>query len=131
VAAAIACLPAAARKTGIDIEIVAEREEGFEAMVLSDSERRHLDQLPARERRLAVTRLWCVKEAAGKALGTGLGGNPHKFVVEQFDPVTGTVHVHAEAAAQEPRLLVHTFVQDDLLVAVTLGDKPVAASQEI
>jgi len=32
-----------------------------------------------------VTRFWCAKEAVGKAAGTGLGGLPRRFEIQEVD----------------------------------------------
>lgn len=127
VATALAASPAAHRQAGIDIEFVRERQDGFEAMVLSEDERKHLVGLAYGDREVAITSFWCAKEAAGKAFGTGLGGNPRKFVVEHFDQLTGILHVRAAACSAEPTIVVHTFLQGDLLTALTLAEPPAAA----
>jgi len=73
---------------GIDIERVAPRQTHFAAMTLSDTERGLLlsgrDQTEA-ERDLVLTRLWAVKEAAAKAAGTGLQGQPKRFAISEVD----------------------------------------------
>ncbi|MBN1558355.1 MAG: polyketide synthase dehydratase domain-containing protein [Lentisphaerae bacterium] len=38
-----------------------------------------------------LLRFWCAKEALGKALGTGLRGNPRGIIVTDADPATGEV----------------------------------------
>ncbi len=73
---------------GIDVERVTERSETFESTALTPAERTLLaTRLPAltdpsrRDREL--TRWWTAKEAAAKALGTGLQGRPRDFVVHE------------------------------------------------
>ncbi|HTO81009.1 MAG TPA: beta-ketoacyl synthase N-terminal-like domain-containing protein, partial [Methylomirabilota bacterium] len=39
----------------------------------------------------AVLHLWCAKEAASKAHGEGLGGEPRNWVIDQYDPRAGQV----------------------------------------
>ncbi len=74
---------------GIDVEPIEGRHDRFDEMVLTPDER-HLLPEDGPSRDLARTRLWCVKEAAAKAAGTGLEGRPKKFVVER---VEGTRHL--------------------------------------
>jgi phosphopantetheinyl transferase len=70
------------RAVGIDVERVEARGEAFAAIALTRDELRLVDgemEGPARDE--GWTRLWCAKEAAAKAAGTGLGGAPHRFPV--------------------------------------------------
>ncbi|MFD3418994.1 type I polyketide synthase [Streptomyces decoyicus] len=68
---------------GIDIESVTDDPRALERIALTPAERRLADGLHAREapgpgtgRAYWVTALWCAKEAAAKAAGSGLGGRP-------------------------------------------------------
>ena len=70
------------RAPGIDIERIDERDAQFEAVAFTTSERALLDLLAADDDRSTwVCRFWAAKEAVSKALGTGLQGRPHDFVV--------------------------------------------------
>jgi len=66
------------QEVGIDVERVQAREESFALTAFTESELRLVDGEPRDE---AWTRLWCAKEAAAKAAGTGLGGAPTRFPV--------------------------------------------------
>jgi phosphopantetheinyl transferase len=66
-------LAGAGRAVGIDIEHVAPRDAGFEAIAFTARER---EMLPAIDRDEWIARFWSAKEAAAKARGTGLAGNP-------------------------------------------------------
>ncbi|MFI5493025.1 beta-ketoacyl synthase N-terminal-like domain-containing protein [Actinoplanes sp. NPDC051859] len=82
VGVAIAGPPGA--EVGIDVVEVAPREESTYRYALTEAERAQLTD----DRSFA--RLWAAKEAAGKALGTGLDGAPRRFEVSLAD---GTVTV--------------------------------------
>ncbi|MEO8506713.1 MAG: beta-ketoacyl synthase N-terminal-like domain-containing protein [Betaproteobacteria bacterium] len=58
---------------GVDIEKIEPRSDGFVALSFEPQE---LLLLPDGDRDEWLTRLWSAKEAAGKALGMGLAGNP-------------------------------------------------------
>ncbi len=70
-------------------------------------------------------RLWCAKEAVGKALGRGLFGRPRALVAQDIDAQTGTVAVRvlAELAAELPEfagvvIRADTTRDGDVVVAV-------------
>jgi len=92
-------LAVAAVTPGIDIEQIADRGPTFEATAFTDAERALLDRLGS-DRATWVTRFWTAKEAAGKAEGTGLAGQPRRLTVEAVDGELLTVagahiyHVH-------------------------------------
>ncbi len=96
------------RDVGIDLERIEPRPESFEDTVLTTEEHRFLD---AGDRAEWLTRLWCAKEAAAKACGTGLKGNPRKVVV-------------SEAAGERLRVdgrWVETRIDRDYVIAWTEG----------
>jgi phosphopantetheinyl transferase/malonyl CoA-acyl carrier protein transacylase len=67
------------RDVGIDIETIEPRPAGFAGLAFGEDElalRR-----PGEDEAEFMTRLWTAKEAVGKLLGTGLGGNPRKLKV--------------------------------------------------
>jgi phosphopantetheinyl transferase len=65
---------------GIDVERIEARGEGFEMMAFYPEE---LALLPDEDRAAWVTRLWSAKEAAGKATGNGLSGNPKTLQIRR------------------------------------------------
>ena len=79
-------------------------------------------------------RLWCAKEAVGKALGTGLTRGPQGLAVTALDPghgahpgassVTRWRADHRELATAP--LVVHSLRQDDFVVATTLCEQEVS-----
>jgi malonyl CoA-acyl carrier protein transacylase/phosphopantetheinyl transferase len=74
---------------GVDIELVETRDVGTEATIMTEAERGLLDEVCGRssdtDRAGWLTRFWTAKEAVAKAEGTGMGGRPDRFVVEQVD----------------------------------------------
>ncbi|HMQ28396.1 MAG TPA: 4'-phosphopantetheinyl transferase superfamily protein, partial [Acidimicrobiales bacterium] len=73
---------------GIDVEADGPRHERFASLTLADAERSLVPAGEGPERDGALTRLWTVKEAAGKAAGTGLEGRPKDLVVTELDETT-------------------------------------------
>lgn len=69
------------RDVGIDIERIEPRSGGFADIAYTDAERALWAGRGEGEVAQWQTRIWCAKEAAAKALGTGLEGNPRNFQV--------------------------------------------------
>ncbi|MDQ3761217.1 MAG: polyketide synthase dehydratase domain-containing protein [Actinomycetota bacterium] len=90
-AAAVVGHPDLGEPPGVDIEMVEARNSGTEAAIMTEAERGLLDEVcghspdPHTVRAGWLTRFWTAKEAVAKAENTGLGGRPHRFVVEQVD----------------------------------------------
>lgn len=127
-AAAFASLapPRAGSGVGIDIEPLVSRPPGFEQAALGEAERRLLEALPADAAEEWLLRLWCAKEAAGKARGAGLGGGsraPHACAIEIDSEV-----VELDVAGE--RLLAWTLREGDLIAATALYPGP-AGDHEI
>jgi phosphopantetheinyl transferase len=67
---------------GIDVEHVEPRSDAFNAMSFHPEE---LAMIPEQDRDVWLTRLWCAKEAVGKATGQGLAGNPKTLRVHRIE----------------------------------------------
>jgi phosphopantetheinyl transferase len=67
---------------GIDIETIGAHDDGFEGLAFGEDE---LALLPPRDRDEWLTRLWCAKEAAVKARGTGFEGLPRRIAATAID----------------------------------------------
>jgi acyl transferase domain-containing protein/phosphopantetheinyl transferase len=52
----------------------------------------------------AVLHFWCAKEAASKAHGQGLGGEPRNWVVDQYEPEDGQVTVNRDGRSYRVRV---------------------------
>jgi phosphopantetheinyl transferase len=107
---------AAERAVGIDMEAA----DAGSRLVLDDfaaeRERAILDKLPgAHGDPVRVTRLWCAKEAAAKALGRGLGGRPKQFEAVEADG-SGRLWIRHGPTGQEVE--VSTTLRAGLLIAV-------------
>jgi acyl transferase domain-containing protein/phosphopantetheinyl transferase (holo-ACP synthase) len=126
-AAAFASLapPRAGSGVGIDIEPLVARAPGFEQAALDEAERRLLEPLRADATQEWLLRLWCAKEAAGKALGAGLGGGtdaPRPRAIEIDSDV-----VELDVAGE--RLLAWTLREGDLIAATALYPGPAGDQQ--
>lgn len=95
----IAAVAVARTRIGIDLE----RADGPHVIpwnILRANERAALNGLPEAERIRAFLRLWTVKEAYLKALGTGLNARPEAVDVTDIDTDTPRLSAHgAEVAA--------------------------------
>ncbi len=67
---------------GIDIEAIKPRGDGFASLAFGQDE---LALLPGGDRDEWIARCWAAKEAAGKARGTGLAGNPKGVRITAID----------------------------------------------
>lgn len=63
------------------------------------------------------TRLWCAKEAAAKALGTGLQGRPHQFELLEVQP-GGIMHMRYQPDCRD--IVVHTSSDGSTISALAL-----------
>ncbi|WP_238694358.1 4'-phosphopantetheinyl transferase superfamily protein [Nocardioides daphniae] len=80
---------------GIDVERVDTRGDQFASTAMAQPELdlfdHHFGALTGRDRDRELTRWWAAKEAAAKALGTGLQGRPRDFVVAEVAQADGEV----------------------------------------
>lgn len=100
--------------TGIDIEPAAKDPTEILECYASERERQ---LLAAQSDKTWPTRLWCAKEAVGKALGTGLAGRPMDF--EAIELLDGEqIHLRHHPTSEE--FLVDTRCDDELVMATTV-----------
>ncbi|MEU7873533.1 beta-ketoacyl synthase N-terminal-like domain-containing protein [Dactylosporangium sp. NPDC049140] len=87
--------PIDAPGVGIDVAEITDYADSTIAFALSDAERRLLDSkvTSGEDQRLWFARFWAAKEAAAKADGTGLDGNPQRFKLVAATPAALTVQV--------------------------------------
>jgi acyl transferase domain-containing protein/phosphopantetheinyl transferase len=98
---------------GIDVERLERRPRGFAEAAFNDDERRLLAAVPADDLDEWLLRCWCAKEAAGKAVGSGMAGAPAVTAIEGEQVVV---------AADGRQLRVHTCRDAGFVVATTLGE---------
>ncbi|MCF6406654.1 acyltransferase domain-containing protein [Chitinophaga filiformis] len=73
------------RPVGIDIEVISEKNEGFNELVFHPEE---LTLITTADKAEWIIRCWVAKEAYGKYLGKGLQGNPKKYKITAIDGTT-------------------------------------------
>jgi phosphopantetheinyl transferase len=112
---------------GIDLESLSHRREDYEAIAFSPDERNLLDAIPCDLRQEWALRMWCAKEALGKALGRGLSAGLLAFHIAGAEASTGLLHLdlRSGALAQFPRLrgrslTVYTARESDFVFAAVI-----------
>jgi acyl transferase domain-containing protein/phosphopantetheinyl transferase (holo-ACP synthase) len=119
-AAALAAIGMAGAGLGIDVERVVPRAPGFAEVALTEAERRLLEPLPTDRTEEWLLRVWCAREAAGKALGTGLTGEDGAPRAAALDPGSETLLVDAAGR----RLLAWTHRERELVFATAVDPGP-------
>jgi phosphopantetheinyl transferase len=87
-AVAVAC-PVSCGGIGIDLEVRGPMSEHAVEGAFSEDDLRLVAGRGRETRDDALLRLWCAKEALGKALGTGLLGNPRGIRARDWDETSG------------------------------------------
>jgi phosphopantetheinyl transferase len=103
---------------GIDLETIGERGEGFLALVTAPDDRARLEAVPAGLAAEWVTRTWCAKEAAGKALGVGVSDAPLDLRIVAVD-ASGVFQVRHAPSGASARVV--TWTEDDRVYATGRG----------
>jgi phosphopantetheinyl transferase len=85
------------RAVGIDVAPQGDNHDGLEEGGFAPDEAALLGGLAALEREDWLLRLWCAKEATGKALGLGLMGNPLNYIGRRVNRTRGAVEVEPRA----------------------------------
>jgi acyl transferase domain-containing protein/phosphopantetheinyl transferase (holo-ACP synthase) len=117
---------AASVPVGIDVEPANRDTRSILADFATAEERELVDQLATIQPDEAwETRLWCAKEAAAKALGTGLQGRPKDFQALDVDADGGLLIHHVPTGE---RLVVYSVRVEEFIIAYTaatelIGDK--------
>jgi phosphopantetheinyl transferase (holo-ACP synthase) len=119
-AAALAAIRTPRAGLGIDIERLVPRAQGFAEVALTEAERRLLAPLPADRTEEWLLRIWCAREAAGKALGTGLTGDDGVPRASALDLGSETLLVDGAGR----RLLAWTHREQELIFATAVDAGP-------
>ena len=89
-----------------------------------------LSSLDGPSREEWAVRLWCAKEAVGKALGGGMFGRPAGLVARRYDPPAGIVEIElSEGLAGElpelagPPIPAYTIREGDLVAATAVTER--------
>jgi phosphopantetheine--protein transferase-like protein len=99
-AVALAVLNPEAR-VGVDLESLDHPREDFGAIAFSPDERSLLNSLPPDLRQEWALRMWCAKEAVGKALGRGLSAGLLAFHIKRIVAASGLIEVELRDGALE------------------------------
>lgn len=123
----VAMIGEKARGCGIDVEWLHPRREGIDRIALGPEERSVATAvLPVFDLEWLL-RIWCAKEAVGKALGRGLPGGPRDLTLRHLDPKTGILKLQVDGrlAHDLPRL------NGKQLQAFTLRDGELIAASAV
>lgn len=124
----VAIAVASSVPTGIDLEPANRDVSDILTDFATDEEQTMLETLAAAEPDGAwPLRLWCAKEAASKAQGTGLQGLPKRFQLDEVTAAGALQIVHTET---QRRYVVETCFFDEWLIAVAqeIAFEPPAAA---
>jgi 4'-phosphopantetheinyl transferase len=121
-AAAAAVLPEEAGTVGVDLEVMEPRSEALAEDNFTPGERDIMRSLPSGAARWGIGIIWCLKEAALKAVGLGLSVPATDAQVVELDTDGGTaaVRLSGEASGGEP-VLARARVRLDQPLIVTVA----------
>jgi len=130
VALALAGFCREGQRVGIDIEKIRPREKGFETMSFNKEELELISTLASNDRDEWVTRLWCAKEAVGKALGRGLIDGPRGVAVQEVDTNAETVKIRLRGKLAElfpefasSPIKAYTVREGDVIISSTICER--------
>ena len=84
---------------GIDLENVERRRQDYESIAFAEDERMLLAAMPEELREEWALRMWCAKEAVGKALGRGLSAGLLALHITRAETGTGCIEVELRHGA--------------------------------
>jgi acyl transferase domain-containing protein/phosphopantetheinyl transferase/acyl carrier protein len=115
---------------GIDMERIRPIEENFCEFALWPEERQLLDSLGLHDSSEWIMRIWCAKEAVGKAIGKGLTGGPRELILQSLDSESGTMGLKfARILSTEmaylngKTLYAYTTRDEDVVIASAVYEK--------
>ncbi|MEM9445731.1 MAG: beta-ketoacyl synthase N-terminal-like domain-containing protein [Verrucomicrobiota bacterium] len=111
---------------GVDVQVLKQLEHGFSQFVFTEEENNLFTKISDHQRNNWCLRGWCAKEAAGKASGFGLGGNPKNWFIKEFDIEKGkfSIECSEDFSNSFPSLSglqfeINTFIEDNRVIACT------------
>ena len=119
VAVAVAARLPSMGAVGIDIETLRPLDESFLQAAFTKEEMGLLRKNGEKSSSMWPLRLWCAKEAAAKALGTGLAAGPRGFRIHSLDRSTGEVQLQA-TSEQGETLSASTWQQDKIVGSLSI-----------
>jgi len=122
VAVAIAARDVDFSGIGIDVEEIVTRDEGFERLALLPEEIKEIEPVDKTLRDSRMTQYWCAKEAAGKALGTGLSANPKSLKASLTESQGQNARLVVTNGHDTPAMIAHCSVEEGLVLAFTTVD---------
>jgi phosphopantetheinyl transferase len=96
-----ASLPSARLGVGIDIEPAESEAQSFADIAFTAEEQQLLSDLESYSSESWALRLWCAKEAFGKALGCGLSGGLHNLVATHIQRDNGLIFMNIRGTLAE------------------------------
>ncbi|MCO6437631.1 MAG: polyketide synthase dehydratase domain-containing protein [Phycisphaerae bacterium] len=119
----LAIAAAADAEVGVDLESVASRADGFLEAAFTSEERVLLQESGLLDDEW-ISRAWAAKEAAGKAWGVGLSGDPKSLRVAEVDRTSGLFVIAArKSAGEDRRAAVQTTCDGGYVVALALVEQ--------
>lgn len=113
---------------GVDLEPVQRQDSSFADVAFTAQEQSVLADLDDSLADKWPLRVWCAKEAVGKALGYGLAAGPHSVTVEHIEPSTGFVYMNLEGTLVDlfpnlsgERIAAYTARENGWVLASVLG----------
>lgn len=113
---------------GIDIELETQMVTNVLDSSFASTEQLLIKQQPASEAEKWFLRLWCAKEAVGKAFGRGLAQGPLSFLAEKIDADQGLIWLRASERMgrafpelQGRLFAVQTWREEGLVVACSIN----------
>ncbi|MDW7772815.1 MAG: polyketide synthase dehydratase domain-containing protein [Desulfobulbaceae bacterium] len=126
-AAAVAAAGTEILGIGIDLEPVRHMDADFQEFAFTQEELSIISKNGSHFHHEWSVRLWCAKEAAGKALGRGMPGGPKDILATEIQPETGVIHLKSanELQGESPgsntaKLAGYTLRENDSIVALSI-----------
>jgi acyl transferase domain-containing protein/phosphopantetheinyl transferase len=112
---------------GIDLEFLRHCPKEIGKMVFDEEEYRFFTSITALDDIEWPLRIWCAKEAVGKALGRGLQGRPQNLILRELSPETGIVRMEVSGGLLQEfphlkarTLEAYTMRENDLIIASSI-----------